>query len=98
MGSIADKEGVKAELEARLQKKGSEHKATGQEAYTTATTIKDLHLECDWLLSSFQVRKEARVGEIESLKDAKAVLSGADFSLVQRASRAKQLRGAWAAQ
>merc|ERR1719203_234008 len=93
--SIADKEGVKAELESRLQKMGAEHKATGNEAYATATTIKDLHLECDWLLSAFQARKEARAGEVESLKNAKAVLSGADFSLVQKYSnRAKQLRGA----
>merc|ERR1719411_2235834 len=82
--SIADKEGVKAELEARLQKMGAEHKATGQEAYATATTIKDLHLECDWLLSAFQARKEARAGEVESLKNAKAVLSGADFAFVQQ--------------
>merc|ERR1712087_993569 len=93
--SIADKEGVKAELEARLQKMGAEHKATGKEAFATATTIKDLHLECDWLVANFQARKEARAGEVESLKTAKAVLSGADYSLVQKESnRAKQLRGA----
>merc|ERR1719221_2051367 len=75
--SIADKEGVKAELEARLQKLGAEHKATTQEAYATATTLKDLHLECDWLLSNYQARKTARAGEVDSLKNAKAVLSGA---------------------
>merc|ERR1712060_928196 len=93
--SIADKEGVKADLEARLQKMGAEHKATGKEAYNTATTIKDLHLECDWLLSNFQARKEARAGEVESLKNAKAVLSGADFAFVQKdGNRATQLRGA----
>merc|ERR1719414_585042 len=86
--SIADKEGAKAGLEARLQKMGAEHKATHAEAYATATTIKDLHLECDWLLSSFQARKEARAGEVDSLKKAKAVLSGADFALFQ----AKSLR------
>merc|ERR1712087_616082 len=80
--SIADKEGVKAELEARLQKMGSEHETTGKQAFATATTIKDLHLECDWLVSNFQARKEARAGEVESLKSAKAVLSGADYSLV----------------
>merc|ERR1719476_1215197 len=92
--SIADKEGVKAELEARLQKMGAEHKATGNEALATATTIKDLHLECDWLLSAFQARKEARAGEVESLKNAKAVLSGADFAFAQKGnSRARQLRG-----
>merc|ERR550525_1784657 len=58
--SIADKEATKAELEARLQKMGAEHKATFAQAYATATTIKDLHLECDWLLSAFQARKKAR--------------------------------------
>merc|ERR1712238_38076 len=92
--SIADKEGTKAELEARLQKDGSEHEATGKEAYNTATTLKDLHLECDWLLSNFEARKAARAGEVDSLKNAKAVLSGADYTLMQRDSRAKQLRGA----
>merc|ERR1740121_1374346 len=93
--SIADKEGVKAELKARLQRMGSEHETTGKQAFATATTIKDLHLECDWLVSNFQARKEARAGEVESLKSAKAVLSGADYSLVQQESnRAKQLRGA----
>merc|ERR1712060_57939 len=90
--SIADKEGVKAELEARLQRMNSEHETTGKQAFATATTIKDLHLECDWLVSNFQARKEARAGEVESLKSAKAVLSGADYSLVQE--RTKQLRGA----
>jgi len=96
--SIADKEGVKAELEARLQKMGAEHRATGNQALATATTMKDLHMECDWLLSAFQARKEARAGEVESLKNAKAVLSGADFSLAQKSSsRAKQLRGVSAA-
>merc|ERR1719433_1653623 len=92
--SIADKEGTKAELEARVRKLSAEHKATNAEAYATATTIKDLHLECDWLLSSFQARKAARAGEVDSLGKAKAVLSGADYALVARRTvRSKFLRG-----
>lgn len=92
--AIADKEGNKAELEARLEKMGAEHASTMKEAYATATTIKDLHLECDWLLSSFGARKDARSGEVESLNNAKAVLSGADYSLIQMVpSRTLQLRG-----
>jgi len=56
--------------------------------------IKDLHLECDWLLANFQARKDARAGEVESLKNAKAVLSGADYSLLQTATaRSSMLRG-----
>merc|ERR1719476_633956 len=74
--SIADKEGVKAELEARLQQMGAEHKAATQQGFAVATTIKDLHLQCDWLITSYQARKEARAGEVNSLKNAKAVLSG----------------------
>merc|ERR1712087_1003218 len=91
--SIADKEGAKAGLEQRLQNMGAEHKATSKEAFATATALKDLHLECDWLLSNYGARKSARAGEIESLKSAKAVLSGADYALVQQ-GRVKQLRGA----
>ena len=30
-----------------------------------------------------EVRKEARAGEIDAIKKAKAVLSGADYSLLQ---------------
>jgi DNA repair exonuclease SbcCD ATPase subunit len=37
-----------------------------------------LHQDCDWLLSNYDSRQEARSDEIESLKKAKAVLSGAD--------------------
>jgi len=93
--SIEDKEGTKAELEARLQKQGQEHQSTLKEDYATATTIKDLHLECDWLTNNYSARKEARAGEVDSLKKAKAVLSGADFSLIQRTrARTAQLRGA----
>jgi len=40
--------------------------------------LKILHQDCDWLLANFDSRKEARADEVESLKKAKAVLSGAD--------------------
>jgi len=42
-------------------------------------------------MSNLALRKDARTGEIESLKTAKAVLSGADFSLMQ--TQARSLRG-----
>ena len=81
--SIEDKESAKADLETKLVEDDLEKKDKLKEAYNTALTLKDLHLECDWLLSNFDARKEARVGEVDSLKKAKAVLSGADYSLVQ---------------
>merc|ERR1719356_1988442 len=55
--SIADKEAVKADLESQVQKNVADHKTTLHEAMATAETIKDLHLECDWLISNFEARK-----------------------------------------
>jgi len=81
--SVAMKEAEKADLNADVEKMTSEKTATMKEAMATAEAIKNLHLDCDWLIQNFQARKDARAGEVESLKAAKAVLSGADYSLVQ---------------
>merc|ERR1719511_70247 len=89
--TLADKESARADLEAKALKLKEEETATMKEVLATAETLKSLHLECDWLVSNFEVRKDARAGEVDALKKAKAVLSGADFSLVQM-SRA-HLRG-----
>merc|ERR1719491_1799051 len=78
--SITEKEGTKADDEANLQKAGKERLAKMKEAMATVSVIQSLHKDCDWLLKNFDVRKEARAGEVEALKKAKAVLSGADFS------------------
>merc|ERR1719168_410999 len=81
--TLADKESTKADMEEKSLKLGEEQTATMKEVLATAETLKNLHLECDWLVSNFQVRKDARAGEVDALKKAKAVLSGADFSLLQ---------------
>jgi hypothetical protein len=90
--SLAEKQGAKADTEAALIKSGGEKKDTTAEAMANAEYMHNLHQECDWLMSNFQTRKEARAGEVESLRNAKAVLSGADFSLVQT-KRHSFLRG-----
>merc|ERR550537_1164061 len=74
--SIEDKESAKADLEATEIKASEEKTAKTKEAMATAKYLSNLHGECDWLLSNFETRKEARTAEIESLKNAKAVLSG----------------------
>merc|ERR1712127_386293 len=76
--SLSDKESAKADLEKALQQMAKEEKTTKFEVMATAETLKDLHMECDWLLNNFEARKEARAGEIDALKKAKAVLSGAE--------------------
>merc|ERR1712151_50098 len=81
--SLTEKGSAKADTEAQLQAHASAKAAGGKELMATMAYISSLHAECDWLLQYFDVRKEARAGEVESLKRAKAVLSGADFSLLQ---------------
>merc|ERR1719203_168253 len=89
--SLTEKGSAKADTEAQLQAHASAKAAGGKELMATMKYISSLHAECDWLLQYFDVRKAARAGEVESLTKAKAVLSGAEFSLLQR--RARSLRG-----
>jgi len=83
--SIEDKESAKADLEATLITDGEQKAAKMKEAMNTAKFLSEVHGDCDWLLSNFDARKQARAGEVDALKKGKAVLSGADYSLVQSA-------------
>merc|ERR1711870_139456 len=89
--SLTEKGSAKADTEAKLQAHASAKASSGKELMATMKYISSLHAECDWLLQYFDVRKEARAGEVDSLKKAKAVLSGADYALVQ--SRAHKFLG-----
>jgi chromosome segregation ATPase len=81
--NLADKEGALADAQAALEKHTDEKSSTTKELGATLQYIQSLHSECDWLLQYFEVRKEARASEVDALGKAKAVLSGADYSLVQ---------------
>merc|ERR1719190_134117 len=86
--TLAAKGSAKADMEAELQAHNQHHADGAKELMATMKYISSLHGECDWLLQYFDVRKAARAGEVESLKQAKAVLSGADYSFLQRVRRA----------
>merc|ERR1711904_28522 len=81
--AITDKEGAKAETETEVESNKESKQSKTIEAMETAKYISGLHEECDWLLKNYEARKAARTGEIDALGKAKAVLNGADFSLVQ---------------
>merc|ERR1711904_602505 len=81
--TITEKESQKAGLEGELDSAKKEKKATATDLMALGEYIASLHGSCDFLLENFEVRKEARAGEIDALKKAKAVLSGADYSLLQ---------------
>merc|ERR1712228_187965 len=82
--ALTAKGAAKADMEADLQAHKGSAADGKKELMATEKYIASLHAECDWLLQYFDARKAARAGEVESLKQAKAVLSGADYSLLQQ--------------
>merc|ERR1740138_1982269 len=90
--TLAEK--LKADLEMDLTELKRTKLATFKELQATMQYIASLHAECDWLMQFFETRKEARNGEIKSLTDAKAVLSGASYSLLEQDTHHGFLRGA----
>merc|ERR1719181_1088654 len=87
---LAGKESTLADMQASLASSTDSLTSTKKELTATLQYIQSLHAECDWLIQYFEVRKEARASEMDALGKAKAVLSGADFSLVQTQRKAQK--------
>lgn len=87
--AMVEKTAAKAEMETELQASKDAKAATEVELKAVKDYIQSLHTECDFLLEYYQQRKEARASEIDAMGKAKAVLSGADFSLVQMSTAVK---------
>merc|ERR1719443_2725625 len=81
---------MKATLEGELQANTDAKASTNKQLAATLEYIESLHGECDWLLKYYDARKEARTSEIESLGQSKAVLMGADYSLMQTKAQARR--------
>merc|ERR1719263_1113428 len=81
--SITEKDAQKADLEGDLQAAKEAKNNAEAEMLALGEYMAKLHGSCDFLLENFDVRKESRASEIDALKKAKAVLSGADYSLLQ---------------
>merc|ERR1719161_3059749 len=77
----------KADEEQMLTKEEGESFSTTEELMAVKEYQNQIHADCDWLIQNFNLRKEARSDEIENLQKAKAVLAGADFSLMQKAPK-----------
>mmetsp|Transcript_21501 Transcript_21501/g.50048 ORF Transcript_21501/g.50048 Transcript_21501/m.50048 type:complete len:716 (+) Transcript_21501:59-2206(+) len=81
--ALTNKQSAKADLDTTLEEHKASKKDTSGLLMATLKYIQSLHAECDWLVQYFDVRKEARTSETDSLLKAKAILSGADYSLLQ---------------
>merc|ERR1719453_103139 len=85
--TIVEKEGQLADAEELLAKTKKDKKADQKELLALGEYIAGLHASCDFLVQNYDLRKEARTSEIESIQKAKAVLNGADYdAFVQVAS------------
>merc|ERR1719394_361329 len=84
--SLAAKERSKADLEEGKSEDKETKQVKFKELQATKKYEMQLHTECDWLVENFDLKKQARAEETDALQQAKAVLAGADFSLVQSSS------------
>merc|ERR1719420_2007434 len=69
----------KAKAEHDLVKANEDKEATLLELEQLSNYNAELHQSCDFVLKNFEIRQTARDEEIEALKQAKAILSGAKF-------------------
>merc|ERR1719375_10664 len=79
--SITDKSASKATLEGQLTDLKENKQTSAEQLANINNYVLELHASCDFILENFKLRAEARTSEIESLKNAKAVLAGASYSL-----------------
>merc|ERR1719407_246425 len=77
--SITSKEVAKADLDTKIE--ATKEKKSSEEAQLDSLkqTIAQLHADCDFIVENYDLRKTARETEVEGLKNAKSVLSGANF-------------------
>lgn len=85
--SVTTKEQNKAEADGVAETATSNLSSANEELQANKEYIANLHKSCDFLVENYDFRKEARATEVDALKKAKSVLSGADYSLVQMSSQ-----------
>jgi len=78
--SITSKKGEKAQAETDKSDAEGELESTNTTLEQLANTKTALQDECDFLLKNFKIRQTSLDEEVEALRQAKSILSGADLS------------------
>jgi len=78
--AIVNKSEEKAKSETDLTQSNEEKESVMLELEQLSNYNAELHQSCDFVVKNFDIRQTARDEEIEALKQAKAILSGADFN------------------
>merc|ERR1711920_6670 len=77
--AIINKSEEKAKAETDLTQANADKEAVLLELEQLSNYNAELHQSCDFVVKNFEIRQTARDEEIEALKQAKAILSGAHF-------------------
>jgi len=77
--SIAEKEKQLSETESSLSATKEAQLANGAKNEDLKSLLAGFHAECDYIIKYFKIRQQFRKEEIDSIEEAKAILSGADF-------------------
>merc|ERR1712129_490219 len=83
---IVNKSELKAKAESELVETKEAKEAVMLELEQLSNYNAELHQSCDFVMKNFDVRQTARDEEVEALKQAKAILSGAKFEEFLQAS------------
>merc|ERR1712166_1213198 len=76
---IINKSEEKAKSETDLTQANADKDAVMLELEQLSNYNAELHQSCDFVMKNFEIRQTARDEEIEALKQAKSILSGAKF-------------------
>merc|ERR1719215_500240 len=76
---IVEKSAAKAKAEEELVETKESKEAVLHELEQLSNYNAQLHQSCDFVLKNFDLRQTARDEEVEALRQAKAILSGAKF-------------------
>eukprot|EP00403_Amphidinium_massartii_P034326 CAMPEP_0178432880 /NCGR_PEP_ID=MMETSP0689_2-20121128/32619_1 /TAXON_ID=160604 /ORGANISM="Amphidinium massartii, Strain CS-259" /LENGTH=688 /DNA_ID=CAMNT_0020054893 /DNA_START=63 /DNA_END=2129 /DNA_ORIENTATION=+ len=76
---VVNKSEEKGQAELDHAEAKQEHEAVMLELEQLSNYNAQLHSSCDFVMKNFEIRQTARDEEIEALKQAKAILSGAKF-------------------
>merc|ERR1719271_1526957 len=77
--SITTKEAAKAELDTSVVATKEKKASQESDLSNIKQHLLELHAQCDFIIENYDMRKAARENEVEGLKNAKSVLSGASF-------------------
>merc|ERR1719230_1055685 len=78
--AIAEKEKQVAQAEGEKSETEESQLANQANLDKLAELLQGIHNQCDYILKYFDIRQSSRKEEMEAIEEAKAILSGANFS------------------